>query len=563
MSAYGSAISRYYVHYRAQSYIYRDREINAKNSGALIEYAQIKLQQSTNKLKSSISKTKKKKYLNAINALMGRTNNLSTIDQQKADKAYQELEQIIVRRGEQYLIDRLSGAVTKITQDSSQPAVKMNEQSLAISQEKVEDFINKFNKIVEHISAGVADGTLEWRDGAFDGDLEKLLSLTQELNKRASEVKYIASKNLKNEAPQFFRNLTKAEKLKNLNWLMLDNEWSNYIATFNNLASEYNLLFDSATLLQGTHFENILGAAAELAFNTGVESLVDNLKDIVVGGEKQSATFIIDGVNAEVWLNTKLGQSSKQIVTTKNGVKMAIIPKYSQGKVDVQLTYKKNILTRSGQPITISAKSISGLSEIGLVKQTTADAIIDQEEDEYKKMFLNIMAERSEKIDTIFGIKPGSDQYYSLAKAENVALNILKSQKQDAVLSFKILSAYKALTGDVLGRAFAKLFIINDIKTQKVYLIEMSDIVTAIVRELTNGAHTSINRLFSFESTPNLETVRYINTWVDGENGEITRMVNLLNSVHAHKIQVALKGNQVPLKNMGMSINSQGKISTS
>lgn len=563
MSAYGSAISRYYVHYRAQSYIYRDREVNAKNSGALVEYAQIKLQQSTNKLKSSISKTKKKKYLNAINALMGRKNNLSTIDQQKADKAYQELEQIIVRRGEQYLIDRLSGAVTKITQDSSQPSVKMNEQSLAISQEKVEDFINKFNKIVEHISTGVADGTLEWKDGAFDGDLEKLLSLTQELNKRASEIKYIASKNLKNEAPQFFRNLTKAEKLKNLNWLMLDNEWTNYIATFNRLASEYNLLFDSATLLQGTHFENILGAAAELAFNTGVESLVNNLKDIVVGGEKQSATFIIDGLNAEVWLNTKLGQSSKQIITTKNGMKMAIIPKYSQGKVDVQLTYKKNILTRSGQPITISAKSISGLSEIGLVKQTTADAIIDQEEDEYKKMFLNIMAERSEKIDTIFGIKPGSDQYYSLAKAENVALNILKNQKQDAVLSFKILSAYKALTGDILGRAFAKLFVINDIKTQKVYLIEMSDIVTAIVRELTNGAHTSINRLFSFESTPNLETVRYINTWVNGENGEMTRMVNLLNSVHAHKIQVALKGNQVPLKNMGMSINSQGKIGIS
>lgn len=562
MASYGSAISKYYVHYRAQSYIYNDKSVNAKNSAAMIEYAQIKATQYAGALKSSVSKEKKKKYLNAINALMGRKNNLSQEQQKWADQAYSELEKIVLQKNQNFLINRLSGAVTRLVQDSSQPAYQLSTQEQAMSQESAEDFIQKFNSLTAQLSRQLKDGKI---NGAEDPILNNIQSLTQQLNQKYEQAKLLASSSIqegKGIVSQSFRNLTHAPKLQSKNWLLLDDEWREYIATFNLLAQKYNFICDTAKLMQGTHFENILAASAELAFNTGTGALIDNLEEVlkasVVGSTPVNAEFLMDGVDAEVWKRQNLSQGKKDYSTFKNGVKVHIKPNYSLGKVDVTLDYDKGILTRTGQPVNISAKSIKGLSEIGIVKATTADAIIDREENEYKKMYLNIMAKHSDEIDTIFGVQPGDDSYYSLAKAESIALNILEQQRKDAILSFKTLAAYRSLTGDVLGRAAAQLFVINDVNTQKVYLLEMKDIISAIIQEMQQGAN--ISKFFKFESVPDFGQLYYLNDLVEGENGEYSRIANLLNDVHAHKIQVALKGNDSWLKQIGISIDAKGKI---
>ena len=68
-------------------------------------------------------------------------------------------------------------------------------------------------------------------------------------------------------------------------------------------------------------------------------------------------------------------------------------------------------------------------------------------------------------MDSIYGKTWKKDSelknYASLYKAETNAINWIHQQRKKAFLSFNLLAAYKALTGDVLGRESANLFIVN------------------------------------------------------------------------------------------------------
>ena len=60
------------------------------------------------------------------------------------------------------------------------------------------------------------------------------------------------------------------------------------------------------------------------------------------------------------------------------------------------------------------------------------------------------------------------------------AIKQVDALRQDAILATKVITAYKALSGNTYGRLAAQLFVVNDVSRQKTYVLEINDIIKPI-----------------------------------------------------------------------------------
>ena len=117
---------------------------------------------------------------------------------------------------------------------------------------------------------------------------------------------------------------------------------------------------------------------------------------------------------------------------------------------------------------------------------------------------------------------------------ENSAIRKIASLKQDALLATKIITAYKALSGHTFGRLAAQLFIVNDVASQQVYVLEINDIVKAILKE-TQLSYSSIDRYFTFEG---LDDLVLKNSW---QKTLDARMAGLIQDARSKKLFIAMQ----------------------
>ena len=211
----------------------------------------------------------------------------------------------------------------------------------------------------------------------------------------------------------------------------------------------------------------------------------------VIGNLPQGATF-----EAIEWKGQKLF-SNKVTKKAQFGDSHAIVANHSQGTIDIQLNWSA---TQGKFLDGASAKSVSSIKNIKVASDRSMEAYITNESNEYKIAFLVAMRYKA-----------------------------FESWREDAFLSFKILSAYKGLTGDLLGREAATLFIVNDIGQQKVHIVPMQKIIDQLIQDMDNDK-TAVNKYFSFSPA---KMAAYI---LQGSS-----LQDLLNSASRKKLTIIFK----------------------
>ena len=226
-----------------------------------------------------------------------------------------------------------------------------------------------------------------------------------------------------------------------------------------NIVDQYNFLIRLIgnltpvhALAQGDFFEAVVAMADQLknhaAEEVAVDTILKNIQETIVGGKVEKTS--------------KLDKTMTKKVSKDDAEGSGIS---SQGKVDVILTSSKKAKNKT---INASIKSYSSFKAIHLESKTSINKILIGETLNYQKAILLGLA--SEKSNA----------------------NIFNKAKD----SFELLAHYKTLTGDYYGRTKATLFILNNVKTKKVYIVEMADI-------LKSAYDTELKTKSSFSITPN------------------------------------------------------------
>ena len=238
-----------------------------------------------------------------------------------------------------------------------------------------------------------------------------------------------------------------------------------------NIISYYNYLIELIgsftpvhALAQGDFFEAVIAIADQLktqtAENLAIDTVLENIKKTIVGADIEVTP-------------QKKGQ---QVKISKNEAEASLIT--SQGKVDVILTSSKKSKTK---PINVSAKSYSSFKHIVLESKTSIEKMLIGEAVNYSKAIL-------------------------LGLAASEEAEIFNKAKE----SFELLASYKALTGDYYGRTKATLFVLNNVKTKKVYIVEMAEILKdAYNNDLKNKS------VFSIEPQNYYSILRGLNNYND------------------------------------------------
>lgn len=226
-----------------------------------------------------------------------------------------------------------------------------------------------------------------------------------------------------------------------------------------NIVDQYNFLIELVgnftpvhALAQGDFFEAVVAMADQLknhaAEEVAVDSILEEIKSTIVGGKVEKTSKSKKTMTKKVSKNEAEG----------SGIS-------SQGKVDVILTSSKKTKNKA---INASIKSYSSFKAIHLESNTSMKKILIGEALNYQNAILLGLA------------------------SENSNADIFNKAKD----SFELLAYYKALTGDYYGRTKATLFILNNVKTKKVYIVEMADI-------LKSAYDTELKTRSSFSITPN------------------------------------------------------------
>lgn len=535
MAAYKSATHKFYVHYHALSYL---KDHQAKNF-PFYTYAQAKAQQlaNDNSLSSGLSKQQKENYLSAINALMGRTAISSNLDPKLVEYEQQRLENIMQQKLKNELAyDKVSGKVTKIMTTKnlnlSNQEIHKNTQKEAISDTRLEQLLQSVNKIKKSVIQDIQDGVV---------DLSKTISV-EELNEieiRIQGMINAAEDLIKKDAAGnnigYLKPYAAAHKTKR--WYLRSDEEAAWLQEIDSLVKQYKASVQTATKIQGDYFEEVAAAAARVCVGTTEKYVVDNItgmtKDFVgqaIGGIKEQMGFRLDGMHLASYDRVFNNMVSQQkIITDKQGNRYMILENYSQGKVDVKAYFpiETKINNRKLQPIKISAKSYSDLSSLGAVNGISLWTFLQNENSYFIKAYLNTMANHM----AILEQRAWSDTY------EARSIKTILAQKELAVSSMKILAAYRALTGDTLGRSKAQVFLINDATNKRIHLLEMADIFNYILLEIKVNK-TAIDKYFNFNKTLDILDT-YNNSW--HPSGADARMGDLIQEVHAHKLSIIFK----------------------
>lgn len=384
--------------------------------------------QRLSKYKSSgVSKKTKEQYLKTIHSLMRRDSQTSSTPEET--KMMQAVENIIMTKYPGAIIEQTEGIISgKILQNSNQNAqFKQWAFGGKYSNKTTNQYHKKINQLVAVLEAQLKNGSV---------DKAQIEQANQELQKILIDLNEIDN------------DLNKTGIIEG----NILNRLNANVEQFNTLLTGLGLAKIATRLAQGDFFEHTLAAAAllinEEAQEIAEEELEKKIAEFVIGDQKITSTV-------EFFKHSK---RSKSFAITDSDIASKGI--MSQGKIDVTLTYN----TPSGKKsVGISAKSYSQIVHLQVVTGTSLAAILSHENANFQESIL----------------------YALYHKNKNAPW------QTEVQLALKVLIAYKGLTGDILGREMAKLFIVNDVNTKTIYLLEMADIIKAL-----NQDFSTVNQYF-------------------------------------------------------------------
>ncbi len=280
----------------------------------------------------------------------------------------------------------------------------------------------------------------------------------------------------------------------------------------NNFIS-FSLQKPAINLQKGNLFEYFIAYLPLFSLREGSDEINKQLEKIQTAGSiredvKINPNYFMDG----------LISNSEQKVSFDNGC-LKISPKKSQGKVDVYLTWQE-------QELRISAKNVRLKDNyfIHILSGSSLLYLIQELDSNFVNHFLNLSAHNQ--------------------------INDLQLIKKQVIDELKFTLILKALMGGELkgnGRSKANLFIVNDNSTGihgiKVYNInDLINIISNEMKENKNDEKSAIQGITIGNERTTFKENFFLknNNLVDGENGELKRIQNILAEVHAQKINASL-----------------------
>lgn len=529
----------YYVHYLASNY---EKQQKLPGKGALTEYAIKKVNARAALLHSGISPAVKQEYANTIGALYGQnTGSTKIIDD--SNRFYNILTDILNERFDlatnKATLEKESGKISQ-TGGSSKSIKNLNKTTQKyLTEAQLKELQNLLfrlqnAKISNKTNKALLDNLKDLMNKVYNETVQALSTIPKEIQS--------IKKNSREGGKwtQLTGFLGKTTQELQLRYKLKDPD---LLPALRKAILDCGLAKGATTIAQGFSGEAISAVAAELLtgmeYKTLSKTVVDGiLKKVQVGDQRPKLKYIGVGPEAH-WLDFLRDK------TIKNGTTI-ISKRGSQQKVDISTQLPDSHSKTGFKKVNISMKAVNLQYAIHVVSGTPLWYLIQEEQrNTFLRPYLNIMADHTDFLtNSKFSVGDKGKEMSSVAR--------VMALRNDATKAIKIIAAYKAISGDTFGRTAAQLFVIKDTgsKKGKVYVLEISDIVRAILKSL--GSFSPVEKFFDIDFSKSLELR---NRWED--NLDI-RMSEILKNCHENKVNAALRFSEV----MGL-IQRRGQLITS
>lgn len=484
-----------YVHYHIENYHKYGLSYNGKDgndSNAFYEYQDKKTQ-----ILNSIQKYKDQKYLETfekeINKLFGNLNdkNLSETESKNID--------FIWKRVEERLSEDFNTSLTKIN-TSTGDIEKINNAEIQKSIEASIDTI-KTKKTDSNIFLSTLIKRIRGIEYLLNNNIfgqttqEELRTKLNEIYKEIADLSEYTINDLK------LKGFSDAE-LKDLKINLKSAKPT--IDQINQLIKDYVKVPD-INLQRGTLFEFLLAYVPGIA-KTDLQQTFKDFEKSVKGGERLDV--LLDPSFFDDYIDFS-ALSNKEV---KIGNKTYLSLGLSQQKIDVEIRKDDEFV----EPLKISAKNVNLFSgkDVHIVSESPLLVLIQNEDPNFINHYLNVTAAH-----------PKDD-------SKNDASQIAAAHE-----TMKILLLYKGLSGDLIGREAANIFVYNNNKTEQSKVVDIYTLVKEAVKDIDNSFSVTANE-------NDLSNIRYENDWIYAEdflNGSHARINNLIFTLHQQKVNVALK----------------------
>lgn len=483
-----------YIHYHVQNYrelglAYNEAEKDSSN----VAYNFVDKRQ---QIVKNIEKYPKRKALlkleEDINKLFGNSKdkNLSENEEKNIKLIWEKAEQRLAKEYNTALekINRETGDIEKIKTSDIQQAIDGSISKISIKKDQKTVEIATLNKRLQSLEHLLNTGVF---------GVKKQQELQDSLNSIYADILAAQEIIMKDEN---FKDISEVESIN------LKNGGESIVKQINNMISTYVKVPD-LNLQKGSLFEFLLAYVQGIGKKNLQDSFLETFNKSVKGGDRVEVlldpSFFSDDIDF-----SSLSKKNVEI-----GSKTYLSLGTSQQKIDVEINSKN----RNVKPLKISAKNVNLFSgyDVHLVEATPLLTLIQNENVNFVNHYLNVIAEHS-------------------GDSEKDDLSQIKSAHE----TMKVLLLYKALSGDVLGRDAANVFVYNNNKTGQVKVVDISEMVKGAIKDTNNFSVTSGGN--------DLSIIRFSNQFVKSESfkdmsAARARAANLVLSLHQYKIVVGLK----------------------
>lgn len=562
-----SAINKYayYVHYTAAGF---EKQQSLPSENALSEYAKKTIGTRAQALKTDVPASEKTRYAQAIQMLMG----TDSVNKNQWPIFQKELEEILAKEFQESWTSttRLQRG-GRVTANAAQSNRKQTRQVAGRKYVTAEQ-IGALQETIQRVNEAT-DNLTRIPKGASQADFELLKIALKGLGTWLNNVK--DSDFMKTYAYRVDKKLR--AKIDNLVDLLSGKdkttlEQSDYaskrtLETLNDLLIKCNLAFVGTSVIQGFAGEVVGNAAGLLLKHTTKKKMkkimLTEAKSLVqqaaYGNRKQNNKGVMgrDVVKIVYSFPSMPEEAVPDLLKhAKKEGNTYILPKVSQQKVDFEVKF--NVPT--GETVVpISMKNVNLQYDLGLVSGTPLLYLIQDENVKgFLRPYLNVIAARMGDSNNDITSNPDVPDNIEAKEKEQIdAVAALKSRRSDALLATKIIAAYKALSGDVFGRKAAKLFVVNDVYSHKVYVLEIADIINAVLNNLKTNTST-MDKYFNFSKSIDSEQQLILdNMW---QSTLHERMKGVLASAHEKKVHVAFTPAFFSADNIGSLIKSGSSV---
>ena len=524
-----SAIGKYlyYVHYYASNY-------KTPSSNLLSDYAKSKVRASSGKLQTNISVKRKQEFANLISALIGKDSGSSNLTSSEIANTKTVIEDMMINQVNEYVKSAgfisQTGAVLSGNSTSKGTSGGASRQKRYLSIDQLENLEDSLRDRLAHVQSLLKQVT---KGSAKQAQLIQLESNILTMFKEINALKQLQDSELKT-LKEWNEGLFGAKTDTSLRMDLKKYETGtqtiySLLKDINKALVQFKMQDSFLRVASGFYGEAVTAAAALYLGNNINQITAKSISNQMTGKNYETIKYLINGVPAEVI--EKLNLDIQEQHVDSNGTKTLITARSSQQKIDVIVDFPIDT-SNELKKIGVSVKNINLKHHIHIVSGTPLWYLLQSENPKtFLRHWLNTMAEHNALKE-----KTMSNEQQNI---EFASISSIQRNRKDAIFAAKLISGYKALTGDNIGRSAAQLFIVNDTSSKhgKVYVLEMNDILKAILLGVLEG--NAIDNYFEFDQSVDFDDLYIKNQW--DEDSLHNRMANLLNDLHAKKMYISLK----------------------